>query len=999
MAGDIFQLGNTSYRILRVEPGSVRVEDAQGAAPTIPFWLGEAPGRSDELSFGVSRLRERGRRAARDARARRRRAPALARDDRPRRRGGAPDRRLPRARAAALGALPTQQRIVIERFFDESGGMQLVIHAPFGSRLNRAWGLALRKRFCRSSTSSCRRRRPKTRSCCRCRPATASRSTKSSRYLHSATALDVLVQALLDAPLFGVRWRWNATTALALPRFAGGRKVAPQLQRMRSEDLLAAVFPDQVACAENLAGEREIPDHPLVAQTLRRLPARGDGRRRLARAAAPASSGRGRGDRARPAGAVAARRRGAQRAALRVPRRRAARGAPHAGGAEPALRRSGKRRRPRPARRRRDRRACARKPGRSARNADEMHEALVALGVVDRRRGRRATPAGRRGWRRSRTRPRDATAARERRHGAACGSRPSAWRSCATLYPDAALQPADRRRRPSTPQASRRATRRCASCCARGWRPRAGDGRRACRAAGAGARRRRSSRCSRCRPKATCCTAASRRAPRRCRCEWCERHLLARIHRYTLKRLRREIEPVEPRDFVRFLFDWQHVGAASRVSGPDALPACWRSSKASRRRPRSGKPSCCRRACRTTRSPGSTTCAPPGRTLWTRLRPPAATAARGAAPSLRATPILLLPRRTAALWTRLAPAPRRRRRASARARSASPSTWPSTAPRSSTRSPHGVRLLPTELEDALAELVVRGRVNCDSFAGLRALLVPAVQALVGARAPAPRHRAVRHRGRRPLVAGAPARAERAGRRRGAGRVDADAIEHVARILLRRYGVVCWRLLEREAAWLPPWRDLVRVYRRLEARGEIRGGRFIAGLSGEQFALPEAIALMREVRRRPADELWSAWPPTDPANLLGTVLPGPKVARVAGSRVSVATACRWRPAWPARSSCWCRSIARAHAATARARARARPRRFAEAADAPREHAVVLSRSERACRGKQTARRAQRGELPRRTNRGSSRSRMPSPIRLSPSTPSAIATPGHTASCGA
>jgi len=293
LAGDVFQLGNTSYRILKIESGRVRVEDAQGMPPSIPFWLGEAPGRSDELSFAVARLRDEiDRRLAEGA--------AVGRVDLSpaidwltgtlglvQAAGelqvalawlveslGLPEagarqivEYLARARSA-LGALPTQQRLVMERFFDESGGTQLVIHSPYGSRINRAWGLALRKRFCRTFNFELQAAATED-------AIILSLSTSHSfplaevwRYLHSASAEQVLIQALLDAPLFGVRWRWIATTALALPRMAGGRKVAPQLQRMKSDDLLATVFPDQVACLENIVGEREIPDHPLVRQTL-----------------------------------------------------------------------------------------------------------------------------------------------------------------------------------------------------------------------------------------------------------------------------------------------------------------------------------------------------------------------------------------------------------------------------------------------------------------------------------------------------------------------------------------------------------------------------------------------------------------------------------------------------------------------------------------------------------------------------------------------------------
>ncbi|HXA48434.1 MAG TPA: DEAD/DEAH box helicase, partial [Burkholderiaceae bacterium] len=271
MAGDVFQLGNTSYRIVRVESGRVRVEDAHGASPTIPFWLGEAPGRSDELSVGVARLRGHidrllaggGKTPDLDA-AINWLIDEVGIDD-------AAARQivdyLARARAA-LGALPTQDTLVMERFFDESGGMQLVIHTPFGSRINRAWGLALRKRFCRTFNFELQAAATED-------AIVLSLSTSHSfvldevwRYLRSGNAEHVLIQALLDAPLFNVRWRWNGTTALSLPRYSGGRKVAPQLQRMKSDDLLAAVFPDQAACLENVVGEREVPDHPLVEQTI-----------------------------------------------------------------------------------------------------------------------------------------------------------------------------------------------------------------------------------------------------------------------------------------------------------------------------------------------------------------------------------------------------------------------------------------------------------------------------------------------------------------------------------------------------------------------------------------------------------------------------------------------------------------------------------------------------------------------------------------------------------
>ncbi len=282
MAGDIFQLGNTSWRILGINSGTVRVEDAHGQPPGIPFWLGEAPGRTAELSRSVSRLR---------FDAEQRIANVLERN---KRNGSEPTQTdsghdlaewlmlktgLSESGAAqladyfsdtfrALGVIPSQRKLVLERFFDESGGMQLVIHSPFGIRMNRAWGLALRKRFCRSFNFELQAAATDD-------AIVLSLGTQHSfplddvfHYLNSRTVRDLLIQALLDAPMFGIRWRWNAIRALALPRQRGGHKVPAPLQRMESENLLAAIFPDQLACLENITGDREIPDNPLVQQTI-----------------------------------------------------------------------------------------------------------------------------------------------------------------------------------------------------------------------------------------------------------------------------------------------------------------------------------------------------------------------------------------------------------------------------------------------------------------------------------------------------------------------------------------------------------------------------------------------------------------------------------------------------------------------------------------------------------------------------------------------------------
>jgi len=887
IAGDVFQLGNTSYRILRVEPGRIRVEDAHGAAPSIPFWLGEAPGRSDELSLAVARLREDvGVRLARDGREAAIAAliATIGLDDEAARQ--IVDH-LARS-LAVLGALPTQERIVIERFFDASGGMQLVVHSPFGSRLNRAWGLALRKRFCRRFNFEIQAAATEDAIVLSLSTSHSFPLDEVSRYLNSATALDVLVQALLDAPLFAVRWRWNATTALALPRFTGGRKVAPQLQRMKSEDLLAAVFPDQVACAENLAGDREVPEHPLVAQTMRdclddAMDAAGwlallrrieSGAVEVIARDVPAPS---------PLAAEALSARPyaflddaplEERRTQAVQNRRYAdpESADELGQLDA------------------DAIASVRDEAwPSARNPDEMHEALVSLSVVAD--GEAAANVGWSAWLEEL-----AASGRATRLAAVgpTGNGLGLWvaaerlATLRDLYPDAVLQPVI----DAPPE------------CAEGFKTRDEALRELLRARlgglGPATAESLAAPLGLARSEVELALLAlqaegyvlqGRLTPLRpadADAEWCERHLLARIHRYTLKRLRREIEPVEPRDFVRFLFDWQRVGATSRVSGPDALAGVLGQLEGFEAPAAVWEAEILPARVQDYASPWLDELCTAGRTLWTRLRP-LASEGRAAGTSLRSTPVLLLPRRAAPLWTRLAPN---------RADDAEPGSRARLV--AEHLAAHGasffdeiadsVRLLPAELEDALAELVVRGRVNCDSFAGLRALLVPAAKrSSVHAR----RRRGVTlmgiaDAGRWSLIRSPASAADDAqGKAKAASvpsRVDADALEHVARILLRRFGVVCWRLLEREATWLPPWRDLVRVYRRLEARGEIRGGRFIAGLTGEQFALPEAIASMREVRRRPADDALVCLAASDPANLLGTVVAGPKVARIAGARV-------------------------------------------------------------------------------------------------------------------
>ncbi len=864
-AGDIFQLGNASYRVLRVESGRVRVEDAQGMPPNIPFWLGEAPGRSDELSIGVSRLRaEVSQRLALGEDA----VVAWLIDEV----GMVPEAARQIAdyfarQHAALGVMPTQQTLAMERFFDESGGTQLVIHTPYGSRINRAWGLALRKRFCRKFNFELQAAATEN-------SIVLSLSTSHSfplidvaHYLHSNSARDVLVQALLDAPLFAARWRWNATTALALPRFVGGKKTAPQLQRMKSEDLLATVFPDQVACAENLVGEREVPDHPLVAQTLddclheamdsegwiallRKLES---GEVAIvARDLTAPSPFAAEALNARPYAFLDDAPLEERRTQAVMSRRYSeADSAEDLGRLDPAAIES-----------------VREQAWPQVRNPDEMHEALMGLGCVidDEAQAWDWMP-----W--LHTLAKDHRTTRVNTLWFAAERLPQAR----ALYPDAHCEPSI-----EAP----------AEFAAQPWtREHAALELVRSRMSGLGPTTAEALATTLTLPRVIVDTALlgleseghvmrGRFTTATPSDEWCERHLLARIHRYTIGRLRREIEPVEPRDFMRFLFDWQRVSKDTRVSGPEALASVLAQLEGFEAPAGTWE---------TELLPARITdysiswlddLCTAGRIAWTRLRGATTTSEScGRAAPVRATPIVLLPRRQLPLWARLT------------------ATQRGDDPKLSTRAEKvedflrehgasffdelviGTHLLRTELEDALAELVARGRVHCDSFAGLRALLVPQSK----------RPSAYSRRGRRAALFGI----EDAGRwtltRRASAasaptKIEPEAIEHIARTLLRRYGVVCWRLLEREAAWLPPWRELLRVYHRLEARGELRGGRFVAGLSGEQFALAEAITVLRNVRKREHDGAMISLSALDPLNLVGTLLPGTKVPRQLGARV-------------------------------------------------------------------------------------------------------------------
>ena len=880
LAGDIFQLGNSSYRILRIERSHVRVEDAHGAPPNIPFWFGEAPGRTDELSYALSRLRQEishrldhGRQSAerwlRDE-------VGLS--------GEAACQLVAYLSLAktAIGLLPTQRELVMERFFDESGGTQLVIHSPYGSRINRAWGLALRKRFCRKFNFELQAAATEDAILLSLSTSHSFPLEEVGHYLHSKSVREVLIQALLDAPMFTARWRWNATTALALPRFRGGKKVPAQLQRMNAEDLLAAVFPDQVACAENLVGERQIPDHPLVDQTIHDCLHEAMDIDGLTRLLAALEAGKIR---------ITARDlREPSPLALEVLSAR-----PYAYLDDAPL----EERRTQAVMSRRwldpesaadlgrlDAEAIARvreEAWPQARNADELHDALLGVGFLGATEVRAEA-----GW----TDFLDGLAAQGR---AAClhwplreGEQTSAiWIAAErlpqfqALFPDALLDPA---------------IHAPAEFAARAW-DREGALVEILRARLTGLGPAQAQEivtapglllpeieAALARLEAEGAVMRGRFTPGVQHTQWCERRLLARIHRYTVKRLRREIEPVEPRNFMRFLFEWQRVAPGTRVEGPDALAAIIAQLEGFEAPAAAWEGEILPARLGGYEFTWLDDLCLAGRVVWMRLRAPAGNAQRERASGpVRTTPIALLQRRNVPLWSGLSarddPSPVL---PSARAQLAADYLAKHGASFFDELST-GTRLLRAQLEEALAELVALGLVNSDSFTGLRALLVPSAK----------RPSAHARRGRRALFgiddAGRWALAGQRGRKVGsevAGdrSIPPETVEHIAWILLKRYGVVFWRMLEREAGWLPPWRELLRVYHRLEARGELRGGRFVAGVQGEQFALPDAVGLLRKVRRQEAQEALVCVCGADPLNLVGSVIPGPKVPALIGTRI-------------------------------------------------------------------------------------------------------------------
>jgi ATP-dependent Lhr-like helicase len=984
MAGDIFQLGNTSWRIVRVEPGKVRVDDAKGQPPTIPFWLGEAPGRTAALSFAVARLREHVDRilstgepppmipagpdpvtsllppangqaarlgpqvplpgipndGQRDTRIPAepyfsepapvpRLAPTVTADLRPLMAWLTGELALEDRAAVqlaeylagawgALGVLPTQDTLVIERFFDEVGGMQMIVHAPFGSRLNRAWGLSLRKRFCRQFNFELQAAATEDAILLSLGPTHSFPLEEVYRYLRTANVRDILVQALLAAPMFEVRWRHNANRSLAVLRRQGGRKIPPAFQRMRAADLLTVVFPDQVACAENLTGPREVPDHPLVKQTVRdcleevmdiagletllgRIE-RGELRLEVRDLTAPSPLAMEILN-ARPYSFLDDAPLEERRTQAVMQRRWLD---PETAGTLGAL----------------DADAIAQvrlEAWPAVSSADELHDALMTLGALTELEGMlgERAPLGLRAASSGADAPAprlpaalaedagwsphlaalqaDGRACRIRVHGQN-GERvlwaATEWRALWRLiHPGAAFDPA-----PEPPagiglDAEHRDGALLMAVRARllgsgpitaavlaqelGVPPADIEG----PLAGV---------------EAQGLALRGRYTPGADETEWCERGLLARIHRYTLNRLRREIEPVSAADYMRFLLRWHRVApgfrredeeglleALQQLEGFEAPAASWESELLPARM-KSYDGTKLDRLCLA------------GRAVWARLSPP--TGVRRAGP-VATTPIVVMQRPQMPLWWSLArPAPAATDRPPAGRTSPAPAPEAGDPDDAGISSPalqarewlashgasffsdivSGTGLLPTQAEDALGELVYMGLATADSFSGLRTLLTPAAR-----KAPVRPGKLwngpMEGAGRWALLkppGGIESRSNRPS--------DEDA-EGLAYTLLRRYGVLFRRVMERERL-APRWGDLVRVLRRLEARGLIRGGHFITGVTGEQFALPEAVTALRELRRSALSGDLIAVSAADPLNLCGIVVGSRRLAALSGNRV-------------------------------------------------------------------------------------------------------------------
>jgi ATP-dependent helicase Lhr and Lhr-like helicase len=907
LAGDVVLLGNTSWRIRRIEgrTGRVIVEDAHGAPPGVPFWLGEAPARTAELSSQVAELRQ----EISD------RLPNLSPiglsptqpvvaetiswlkaecglDD-----SGAEQliEYVLQGRAV-LGAVPTMDTVIAERFFDEGGGMQLIIHAPFGGRINKAWGLALRKRFCRSFNFELQAAATENGLNIALAEQHSFPLADVFQFLQPETVQPILEQAALASPIFGTRWRWDATRSLALLRFQGGKKIPPQIQRMRSDDLLASVFPDVAACQENIQGDIQIPDHPLVNEVMKDVLTEAmdidglkdvlhkisDGRIRCLAVDTPVPSQFSHEILNANPYAYLDDAPLEERRARAVEMRRIL--------PESVLQEVGKL----------DPAAIEQVRGEAwpdIRDADELHDVLMTLVVFPEDFGtvRSASHA-------------ETTTLENLRRAESSGpaeQSSAAWRMhFETLLADGRITVADV---PENGTSSRRywvPAERAKSFLAlfptaqfetglrqvqntvpspddallaalTGWMSHIGPISAAQLAQILSLPVSEIDK-SLLRLEATGAILRGKFTdPATPATEWCERRLLARIHRLTLGTLRKQIEPVTAAQFMRWLLRWQHIVPGTQVLGERGtleilrqlqgfeIPANAWERQILARRIADYDPAILDKLCLT------------GAVGWGRLSPHPATLEDTAQGKRRVIPTSVAPitffvREESDWMTPRHPGtdlPSEARGLSEGARQVldflrhrGASFFADIV--------RGTGKLKSEIETALWELVAAGIVTADGFDNLRSLIDPKRRAGQGhGRTTRPRHSS----GRWSLLY------------TDAASEHNRAVEATCWMLLRRYGVVFRDLLTRETT-LPKWRELQIAFRRLEDRGEIRGGRFVDGFLGEQFALPVAVDSLRAAKKIPPAGDTITLSAADPLNLIGILVPGERVPAISGKTI-------------------------------------------------------------------------------------------------------------------
>jgi ATP-dependent Lhr-like helicase len=894
MKGDVVLLGNTSWRIRRVESaGRILVEDAHGAPPSIPFWLGEAPGRTEELSRQLGELRQEISDRTPNT------APGFVNQksleiqtamDWLKEECGLDDSGAEQAieyvvtGRTVLGAVPTFDTIIAERFFDEGGGMQLVLHAPFGARINKAWGLSLRKRFCVSFNFELQAAATDNGINIALAEQHSFPLADVFNFLHQNTVKEVLQQAALLSPLLETRWRWDANRSLALLRYWNGKKIPLQVQRTRSADLLASVFPDVAACQENVDGPIQVPDHPLIREVMKDIFHEAldlDGLKEVLRRIhageikclavdtpvpsvfsheilnsnpyaflddAPLEERRAR--------AVELRRTLPESVLKEV------------GALDPA--------------------AIAEVQADAwpdVRDADELADVLQTLIALPESflapDGRSAADLWRPLFEELRRTNRATRAQYEDSAFWVSAEKAKPFRS---IYPSAQWEedlPEVETDVPSNEDAVK--------AMITGWLSHLGPVTASTLAillclpleeiektllriesTGLVLRGDFASKSS---------AAGQRVSGALAGVEWCERRLLARIHRLTLGSLRKQIEPVTAATFMRWLLRWQHVAPGSQTRDERGtlevlrqlqgfeIPASAWERQVLTRRILNYDPKILDQLCLT------------GAVGWGRLSPHPAVLEDASGNGRRVVPTSVAPItffvRDEAEWMALPRVRAAHQEGERELHGLSPGAREvleflrSRGASFFADIVRGSNRLKSEIETALWELVAAGRVTADGFDNLRALIDPKRRAGQGSgKSSRPRHSAGRWSLLHSLEGDEPAR----------------ALETVCRVLLNRYGVVFRELLVRESM-LPSWRELLITFRRLEDRGEIRGGRFISGFIGEQFALPIAVESLRAMKNLAPSGETVTLSAADPLNLAGIVVPGDRVPAISARQVS------------------------------------------------------------------------------------------------------------------